>query len=373
MSLKGVFVTRPESFATQCISTGTSFQFDVDSRDYTFVFSPKNSYNKTVLADPETFQATDEDSFTRRFPAGTSPRRLGAALLSLNGMTHLHQRAFVSRAMSLSRNDSRLSAMHILTSKTVAQWPTDEAVDLLPIVRQLVRELTANASLGIDLNGHRGRRIMALLDAFASPLSSSPDSLQDQPYFTQVADELEQTLELLIEDVRCVANRHESVTASMVGEMNSHKETARTVACHLVTLYISGYQSTASALAWALFLIAQHPDIAHELAGGATEMQADRRSRKYSTLLTGVINESLRLFPPALWGKRIVCQSVLLESYTAAPKSVVVFSPFVTHRLKRIFRSQNASFPIVGVTALSHPLNTCLSELAVIHVSERGL
>ena len=121
---------------------------------------------------------------------------------------------------------------------------------------------------------------------------------------------------------------------------------------HLATLFSSGHQTTASALAWTLFLLAQHPrvlaDLQDELEGvlhGDAPTVAQLRDLP---LLDRVINESLRLFPPGMWMLRTSTGPFTLGPYDFPADTRIVFSPAVTHRRPTSIPTRTASGPNGG-------------------------
>jgi cytochrome P450 len=104
----------------------------------------------------------------------------------------------------------------------------------------------------------------------------------------------------------------------------------------VMTLFLAGHETTASALAWALWLLSLHPDalravqaeLARELGGRAPEVDDLPRLR----VLGQTLKEALRLFPPA-WaiGRRAIADDVVGD-YRVPAGALVLVSPFVTHR-----------------------------------------
>ncbi|WP_276308580.1 cytochrome P450 [Thermoflavimicrobium daqui] len=89
---------------------------------------------------------------------------------------------------------------------------------------------------------------------------------------------------------------------------------------HTFTLFVAGHETTANALTWTIFLLAQHPHILANLLdeldyilhGNAPTIEQLRQL----PLLDGVIKESLRLLPPASIGTRITATSCELKERT---------------------------------------------------------
>lgn len=97
-----------------------------------------------------------------------------------------------------------------------------------------------------------------------------------------------------------------------------------------MTLFIAGHETTANAMTWMWYLLAQHPRIAQRVQGAAQVGNDD--------YLRAVINESLRLYPPAWMIGRRALRSVPLGDYVIPQGGTVIMSPFVTQRSETYFR-----------------------------------
>jgi len=104
----------------------------------------------------------------------------------------------------------------------------------------------------------------------------------------------------------------------------------------LVTMLVSGHETTAAALTWILYLVATHADVARRLRAeldavlGARAPTLEELPRLPYTAM--VIQEALRLYPP-LWG--ITRQPVTedeIDGYRVPRRTMVILCPYITHR-----------------------------------------
>ena len=118
---------------------------------------------------------------------------------------------------------------------------------------------------------------------------------------------------------------------------------------HVTTLFTSGHETTASALTWTLFLLAQHPQVAADLADeldsvlhGASPMLAQLPALP---LLDHVINESLRLFPPGMWMLRTSTAPFAFGPYHLPANTRIVYSPAVIQRRPELYTEPDRFLP----------------------------
>ncbi len=101
--------------------------------------------------------------------------------------------------------------------------------------------------------------------------------------------------------------------------------------------FSAGHETSANALAWTWYLLAQHPEVIHKIKEEITEVLADRPPsfmdlRRLSYTMQ-VVQESLRLYPPAWIMDRIALADDEFKGLKI-PKGTMIF-PFIygVHRL----------------------------------------
>lgn len=117
----------------------------------------------------------------------------------------------------------------------------------------------------------------------------------------------------------------------------------------VVTLVLAGHETTATALTWAWYLIASHPDVGARLhaevdavlGDGLPTMEDVPRLRN----TFGVFTEALRMYPPALAFGRRPIEPVTLGGFVIPPGASVLVSPYITQRNPRFYEDPLAFRP----------------------------
>lgn len=118
------------------------------------------------------------------------------------------------------------------------------------------------------------------------------------------------------------------------------------------TMLLAGHETTAVTLSWALYLLSQNPDVEARLReelrnvlgglNGRPPTYEDLDRLEYTRM---VIDETLRLYPP-IWGlNRHVAEDTELGGYPLTRGTIVLMSPWVTHRSPAIWEEPEAFRP----------------------------
>ncbi len=103
----------------------------------------------------------------------------------------------------------------------------------------------------------------------------------------------------------------------------------------LVTMVIAGHETVAAALAWTLMLLAEHPAaqdrVRAELAGhaGPVSLLGHRETLPWTR---AVVDEALRLFPPAWALSRRSDRDDVIGAHPVPAGTLVIVSPWLLHR-----------------------------------------
>lgn len=104
----------------------------------------------------------------------------------------------------------------------------------------------------------------------------------------------------------------------------------------VVTIFVAGHETTAVALTWVFYLLAEHPavesalhaELAQVLDGRAPEV-ADVPKLRYTRM---IVDETLRLYPPAWITNREAVAEDVVCGYRIPAGAAVAVSPYVIHR-----------------------------------------
>ena len=111
--------------------------------------------------------------------------------------------------------------------------------------------------------------------------------------------------------------------------------------------FLAGHETSASALAWALYLLATHPEAQARIAAEAATLpeQPDFAAVSRLKFTRDVFRETLRLYPPVPMMVRENACPETLRDRPVAPGAQIVLSPWHLHRHERLWTNPDGFDP----------------------------
>lgn len=123
------------------------------------------------------------------------------------------------------------------------------------------------------------------------------------------------------------------------------------VRSNILTFLSAGHETTANTLAWSVFLLSQSPDWRARLREEADRELTGASGAPYERLIVtrAVVDEALRLYPPIAALSRFSEGTDTLGPHHIRPRSLIVISPYVLHRHRRLWDRPDGSIPRVSL------------------------
>ncbi|HUK29634.1 MAG TPA: cytochrome P450 [Candidatus Acidoferrum sp.] len=132
-----------------------------------------------------------------------------------------------------------------------------------------------------------------------------------------------------------------SMLLAAVDEDSGARMSDRQLRDEMMTLFLAGHETTATALTWTWYLLARHPEIDAKLheelrqtLGGRAPEAADLPKLQYTER---VIREAMRLFPPGPAFGREPIEDVTIGGYTVPAGGLVLINVYALHHDPRFF------------------------------------
>ena len=271
---------------------------------------------------------------------------LGNGLLTNNGDSWLHQRRLIQPVF----HRERLATMSRLMTKNALAWTEEvtieaqQPLDVFQEMSGLTLNIVCQALFGTDMLVHKERVFQATstinhleAQAFYVPgLLWLPTPQRHRLYEARAT--LYAVVDALIARRRKKSTENDLLTLLLQAQDEETGEgmTDQQVRDEVMTLMAAGHETTSNALCWTLLSLSRHPDIEARLReeftnvlGGRAPQMEDLPQLKLSRM---VLEESMRLYPPAWAFARYAINEDEVSGYTIAKGAYVLMFPATTHR-----------------------------------------
>ena len=276
-------------------------------------------------------------------------KTLGNGLVTSEDAYWLRQRRIAQPAFHRERIAKSADVMTEESEKTARRWATFAAtgasLDVLQEMMHLTQGIVLAAMLGSDATRlAESARSWSIVNEYIGEnfwkvgLTAHMPTPRNREFHRAVAH-LDRTILQLIEDRR----RNGADGTDLISMLLSARDpetgegmTDRQLRDEVMTFFLAGHETTALAVTWAWYLLAQHPAIRARLEAeldvvlNGRPPVFDDLERLIYTRMT--IEETMRLYPPA-WGfSRRALAADEIGGYHLPPGWLVFVIPWVMHR-----------------------------------------
>jgi cytochrome P450 len=295
---------------------------------------------------------TNQNNFVKSRALERAKVLLGEGLLTSEGRHHLRQRRLVQPAFHRERLAGYAAAM----SECAVRWRESlrpGAMDIAREMPQLTLTIVAKTLFSADVESDAseiGAAMTSVLEMFDLLLLPFSDILHKLPLpavrrFEKARARLDTMIYGLIEARRKSGIDSGDLLSMLLLAQDEAEDgagmTDQQVRDEAITLFIAGHETTANALIWTWYLLAQHPEVEQRLHQEIDAVLGDRPPElgdipqlRYAEM---ILAEALRLYPPA-WGiGRRALGPFTAGGFEIPAGSICIMSPYIVHRDARWF------------------------------------
>lgn len=286
----------------------------------------------------------------------------GDGLLTTDGDFHRASRRIMLPAFHHERILSSLDTMLEEITVALESFTPGTTIDLYAWTRRLALRIAMRALFGLDPDGPAARSIdaAALFEQTLSFYSRdyvlrmlrgpfSPWDRQQKATHT-----LNRLIYTEISRRRTTGERGEDILSLLIDATDEDGHTALTdlqIRDEVMTLLFAGHDTTTSTVAFMFYELARHPQVvARLLAEQDSELDGQPPTPAQLTgsglpYLEQVLDETLRLYPPAWIGPRRSVAAFELHGHTVPAGAFVNYCSWASHRLPDVFPEPDAFRP----------------------------
>ncbi len=317
-----------------------------------FMLGPEaNTY--VTVQHPEKFHWR-ESSFGDLIPL------LGDGLLTIDGAYHDRARRIMMPAFHREHITASVEVMFEEAGAALVDWRPGQTIDVYDWTRNLAMRIAMRALLGLDPDD-RGRGEAAAhhfeqalsyygIDYVYRLLRGPRSPWRKMHRSRAILDEI------LFEEVRRRRSAPPDDSFDILGllleatDEDGTKLSDQEVRDQAITLMFAGHDTTTSTISFLLYELARHPaELDHlvaeqdEVLGGSSPDAATLE--RNLPRLEMVMDETLRLYPPAWIGPRRAVEDFEFAGHTVKAGTYVHYSSWASHRLPQVFPDPEAFVP----------------------------
>jgi cytochrome P450 len=291
---------------------------------------------------------------------------LGEGLLTSEGELHRQQRKLIQPVFHHGNLKDIAMIMRERARQRVESWIAGQTLNLNQEMHALTLTIVGEALFGAEV-GERTDRVSELMETvmetfflFMSPLAPFFEFF-GHPKLKRAAKarrELSAIVQTMIDERRKTNQTRNDLLALLFAAQDPETGLGMSdeqLRDEVMTLFLAGHETTANALGWTIYLLTQHPDIAERLVAATDALESELRI-KDDDLLSRVVHESLRLYPPVWAVGRRAIQDLQIGG-TEVPKGAIVLAcQWALHRCEKYFSNPTRFDPDRWTAEFQHTL-----------------
>lgn len=299
---------------------------------------------------------------------------LGRGLLTSEREMHARQRKLLAPAFAHKRISSYASIMAERSERFAAallSGASSRVVDMSDEIMRLTLEIVGKTLFDTEVGSDAdevGEAVTVAMQCAMSQLGSlfpippfvpTPTNLRNR----RAVAKLDAILYRIIRERRARGDDRGDLLSMLLAthDEDGGSMTDQQIRDEAMTLFLAGHETTANALAWALYLLARNPE-----ARSRVEMEVDAlgRAPSYDDLkqlpwTLAVMKETMRLYPPAYILARRAVEQVSIGPYVIPKNTVVLVNVLGIHRRPDLFASPESFMPERFMGDLEKQLPRC--------------
>lgn len=302
----------------------------------------KPEYIKHVLA-------TNQKNYQKGEKYGILKYLAGQGLVTNEGESWLQQRRIIQPYFYHQSLEKMTEVMVSETQSIINNAPIGKALNISEAMGKLTIAIVGKAMFGTDAEG-KIDIIRTEMDAYQKignillriPFQL-PENTPDFPLLIRMKKSIRRLDQIVMEIIEKRRNGNErfgdllDLLMDAQDEQNGYKMSNKQLRDEVITLFLAGHETTLLALSWTFYLLAINPEIRKKAAAEVEEVWKNGNIftfSKYKELvyLENIINESMRLYPPAYIITRKAIEDDYIENYFVPAKKDVFINVYGVHR-----------------------------------------
>lgn len=286
---------------------------------------------------------------------------LGMGLLTANGEFWLKQRRLIQPAFHKRKMDSLVDLMQKTIAGELDELTTESSIDVFKVMNQLAFNVVAKSLFNLSVSTDQLKRLQYIIQEIQLFLVKEV-RLPHKGWWFKLSGQvkkhkllLEESREIIgriIEERKASTQSHDDLLDMLLAtryEDTGEPMSTRQLVDEISILFVAGHETTANALAFTSFLLARHPKVQQrvfeEVLEAVTASLDPLEQIKQLPYTRAVIDESMRLYPPAWITDRENLEDDTIGDYHIRKNTLVGVSFYELHRNPKYWENPDDFVP----------------------------
>jgi len=273
---------------------------------------------------------------------------LGNGLLTSNGDFWLKQRRLIQPAFHKRKIEQLVGLMEQTIDQELQTLPQEQTVDVFSIMNRLAFKVVAKSLFNVSASEETLLRLQYIIQEVQEFLVKEV-RLPHKGWWFKLSGQVQKHLRLseesrgilqqIIEDRKQSNETHDDLLDMLLA--TRYEDTGEPMSTdqlidEITILFVAGHETTANALSFTSWLLAKHPEIQdkvfHEVQTVTSETPNATEQLTKLTYTKAVIDESMRLYPPAWITDRENLEDDMIGKFSIREDALVGVSFYELHR-----------------------------------------
>jgi cytochrome P450 len=273
---------------------------------------------------------------------------LGKGLLTSDGDFWLKQRRLIQPAFHKQKMNQLVENMEQIIASELKDLIMDKPLDLFSLMSQLAFNVVAKSLFQISASEDKFDRLKFIIEEVQNFLIKEI-RLPHKAWWFSITGQVKKYRLLALEsnaiiqeiiEQRITSEQEVNDLLNMLLETR-YEDTGEGMSVNqlideIKILFIAGHETTANALTFTLYLLAKHPDIQEKVLQEIIEIESESDNTieqlQKMTYINAVLNESMRLYPPAWITDRQNISDDVIGQYNVKKETLIGVSFYELHR-----------------------------------------
>lgn len=336
------FTKDPIGFSDECFEKNGDF-FKISLLAKTIIFSRDPKWMDHIFV-------KNQKNYNKDFSMEQIGIALGKGLLTNSGESWFKQRRLAQPAFYKKRLDGLVDIMERLTDEHIVQLQklrSGHKIYINEEMMNLTASIVLETLLGEKMNDDllSVQKSIAVLQEYIIKRIRIPFFIQlsqisgEHKRFMDQIDDMDQIIYKIINRRKKRSSEDSNLISMLIEAQDTdtgEKMSDKQLRDELVTIYVAGHETSAYALSWTFYELMQHPEVVQKIKDEVDQVIENGRigsdGLRKLTYTAAVINESMRLHPPAYFVSREASEDDVINGVAIQKHDAIVHSIIAMHK-----------------------------------------